>query len=148
MDKDNTGNISIWEAENIIKNQKNFDLTVIRFGGLLGDDRVPGRYFSGKEEVAGDPPVNYIHRTDAIGAVDWIIEKGLWNETYNIVCPYHPTKKAVFEKNAHDLGFPPPNTYKQKNASKWKCISPEKFINTGFKFQYEDPLTFKYTVGE
>lgn len=148
LDKGNTGNISIWEAENILENQKNYDLTVIRFGGLLGDDRVPGRYFSGKEEVAADPPVNYIHRTDAIRAVEWIMEKGLWNQTFNIVCPLHPSKKAVFEKNAKDLGFLPPKSYKPKNATNWKCISPEKFLNTGFKFQYENPLSFKYTAGE
>lgn len=85
-------------AENLLWKNKTYDLTVIRFGGLLGDNRIPGKYFSGKENVPGHPPVNYIHRKDAVNAVLWIIEKNLWNETYNIVCPKHPEKRPFRKK--------------------------------------------------
>ncbi|SHM52944.1 Nucleoside-diphosphate-sugar epimerase [Cyclobacterium lianum] len=142
----NTGNPSLLNAENLLWKKKGYDLTVIRFGGLLGDDRIPGKYFSGKENVAGHPPVNYIHRRDAVRAVSWILDKDLWNETYNIVSPEHPSKKEVFEKNAAECGFPPPVSYESPARQKWKKIGTEKWEKTGFQFMYPDPLDFTYRL--
>ncbi|MFC4870259.1 epimerase [Negadavirga shengliensis] len=146
IDRDNTGNLALWEAENLLWKDKTYDLTVIRFAGLLGGDRIPGKYFSGKENVPGHFPVNYVHRVDACRAVSWIIEKDLWNNMFNIVCPKHPTKKEVFEKNALDMGFPPPGSYDKSSNQNWKCISVEKFLETGFRFHFNDPLSFTYSV--
>lgn len=146
LNSSNTGNPALWQAENLWWKDRSYDLTVIRFGGLLGDDRIPGKYFSGKENVAGSPPVNYIHRKDACRAVSWIIEKGLWNHTFNIVCPIHPIKKEVIEKNARDYSFPPPISYAKENTANWKCIAVEKFLGTGFEFICEDPLLFTYYI--
>ncbi|MBW3469013.1 epimerase [Arthrospiribacter ruber] len=139
----NTGNKALLTAENILKSGKTYDLTIIRYGGLLGVDRIPGKYFSAKENVQGDTPVNYIHRDDAVSLAAWIIEKGLWNETFNAVAPKHPLRREVYEKNAADLGFPPPKSYSQNEAS-FKVISPEKIITTGFTFTIPDPLDFWY----
>lgn len=143
---DTTGNPALWNAEQLLWKDKSYELTVVRFGGLLGDDRIPGRYFSGKENVPGHPPVNYIHRTDAVRAIHWIISQNLWNETYNIVSPEHPEKRAVFEKNARDMGFPPPASYEEPPQQMWKEISCEKWLRTGFSFDFPDPLAFTYKV--
>lgn len=145
LDLNNTGNRALFNAEKILWKDKTYDLTIIRFGGLLGDDRIPGQYFSGKENVAGHAPVNYIHRKDAIKAVLWIVENNLWNETYNIVCPKHPIKREVFEKNAADMGFLPPASYANADSQAWKEISTEKWCKTNFQFIYDDPLNFTYT---
>ena len=144
----NTGNPALLNAENLLWENKTYDLTVIRFGGLLGDDRIPGKYFSGKKNVPGHPPVNYIHRKDAISAVLWIIERNLWNETYNIVCPKHPAKKTVIEKNALDLGFAPPVNYENPEMQQWKEIAADKWCQTKFQFIYDNPLDFTYTSNE
>lgn len=144
----NTGNPALLNAENLLWKNKTYDLTVIRFGGLLGDNRIPGKYFSGKENVPGHPPVNYIHRKDAVNAVLWIIEKNLWNETYNIVCPKHPEKKAVLEKNAIDIGFAPPVNYEKPKKQEWKEIAADKWCQTKFQFVYDNPLDFTYTANE
>lgn len=142
----NTGNPSLLKAENLLWENKSYDLTVIRFGGLLGDDRIPGKYFSGKENVAGHPPVNYIHRKDAVRAVLWVIEKSLWNETYNIVCPKHPAKKAVIERNALEMGFASPVSYENPEKQQWKEIAADKWCQTKFQFVYDNPLDFTYTT--
>lgn len=140
---ENTGNKSLLNAENILRSGKSFDLTIIRFGGLLGVDRIPGRYFSGKENVQGDTPVNYIHQEDAVALASWVIEKSYWNEVFNGVAPEHPLRRDIYEKNAKDLGFSPPKSYSTEDAA-FKIISPEKILKTGFQFKIPNPLEFWY----
>ena len=140
----NTGSLGIFRAEQILQSEKNYDLTIIRFGGLLGVDRIPGRYFSGKSNVTGDSPVNYIHQEDAVRLSAWIIENDLWNETFNGVAPLHPLRENVYEKNSLELGFPPPASYAPEGESKWKEISSDKILSTGFRFKIPDPLDFWY----
>lgn len=144
LTKENTGNIALFDAENILWKDKTYDLTVVRFSGLLGVDRIPGRYFSGKENVDGNSPVNYIHRDDAVNLLSWIIEKNLWNETFNGVTPLHPLRKDVYEKNANELGFDPPKSYDTSGTKPWKKISGDKILGTGFEFKIPNPLDFWY----
>jgi len=137
-------NPALYAAEQLLWKDKAYDLTVIRYGGLLGVDRIPGRYFSGKENITGNTPVNYIHRDDAVALAEWVIENGLWNETYNGVAPIHPIRKDIYEKNAAELGFAPPASYADTGKEKWKEISPAKILATGFRFQIPDPMNFWY----
>ncbi|MCL6261636.1 NAD(P)-binding domain-containing protein [Aquiflexum sp. TKW24L] len=141
---ENSGNPGILRAEQILLSEKSYDLTIIRFGGLLGVDRIPGRYFSGKANVTGDSPVNYIHQDDAVRLAAWIIENNLWNETFNGVAPLHPLRRDLYQKNSMELGFAPPMSYAADGESMWKEISGDKILETGFKFQIPDPLDFWY----
>ena len=142
---ENTGNDTIFRAEELMAKDRNFELTLVRFGGLLGDDRIPGKYFSGKENVAGHTRVNFIHRNDAVRMLAWVIEKGLWNETFNGVAPIHPLRKEIYEKNAHDLGIAPPASYQNEPEGKDRLIDSGKILSTGFDFQFPDPLEFRYS---
>lgn len=144
LTKENTGNIALLEAEALLWRDKTYDLTVLRFGGLLGVDRIPGRYFSGKENVDGNSPVNYIHRDDAVNMLAWIIEKNLWNETFNGVTPLHPLRRDVYDKNASDLSFDPPRSYDNSGIKPWKKICGDKILETGFEFKIPNPLDFWY----
>ncbi|WP_114751278.1 NAD(P)-binding domain-containing protein [Pleomorphovibrio marinus] len=144
LDENTTENPALFNAEQLLWQNKSYGLTVVRFGGLLGDNRVPGKYFAGKERVPGHPPVNYVYREDAVRAIQWIIEKGLWNKTFNVVAPQHPKKRQVYESNARQLGFALPNSYESPEHTTWKQISVEKFLSTGFNFHYPDPLEFPY----
>lgn len=140
-----TENPALFHSEQLLQHAWDDKLTIIRFGGLLGDERIPGKYFSGKTGVIGHAPTNYVYRYDAVRAVQWVIEKGLWGEVYNVVAPQHPLKSAVYESNAASLGFAPPLTYAPENEP-WKKISPLKFLDTGFQFEYTDPLKFPYRM--
>lgn len=143
---ENTGNKALWNAENLLWKDKSYDLTVIRFGGLLGVDRIPGKYFSGKENVNGNTPVNYIHRDDAVNMVIHLLEKNLWNQTFNGVSPEHPIRRDIYEKNASEIGFPPPVSYLEE-IPPYKVIVADKILKTGFEFIYSNPLTFSYEHG-
>lgn len=145
LTKENTGNKALFDAERLLWKDKFYDLTVIRYGGLLGVDRIPGRYFSGKENVNGNTPVNYIHRDDAVNLAIHIIENNLWNETFNGVSPEHPYRKQVYEKNADDLGFQSPISYLDE-IPPFKEVVYDKILATGFKFIYPNPLDFSYEL--
>jgi nucleoside-diphosphate-sugar epimerase len=142
---ENTGNDTLFSAEHLIDRDRNYDLTVVRFGGLMGDDRIPGKYFSGKENVAGHTRVNFIHRKDAVGILAWVIERELWNETFNGVAPIHPLRRQIYEKNALDLGIAPPASYQNEPEGKDRLIDSGKILRTGFEFEFPDPLEFKYS---
>jgi len=130
-------------AETLLQSNEHFKTTVIRFGGLLGDDRHPIKFLAGKTNVENpDAPINMIQREDCIG----IIEKTLdlarndnweWNQTFNAVAPQHPTRKAYYHKKAEIFNLPLP-TFVEDSASKGKIISSKKVETIlGYSFQKE-----------
>src|SRR5690606_7224253 len=55
------------KTEELFNSNANFKTTIIRFGGLIGEDRHPVNYLSGKTNLkGGNAPVNLIHRNDCI----------------------------------------------------------------------------------
>jgi NAD dependent epimerase/dehydratase family enzyme len=114
-------------------------------GGLMGEDRIPGTYFSGREQVVGHTRVNFIHQTDAARMVAWVINQGLWNQTFNGVAPEHPLRREVYQHNASALGVSLPASFQDTaDEEVGRLISSEKIVSTGFTFKYPDPLTFSY----
>ncbi|GAB3894536.1 SDR family oxidoreductase [Larkinella knui] len=120
--------------------------TVLRFGGLLGYNRIPGQYVAGKKELTtGSVPVNYIHRDDGIGVIRAFVANPQPGQTFNVVAPEHPTREAVYRKNCDDFGYETPTFAEPPEPAAFKIISPAKLIKTiGYSFQYADPLAFYY----
>ena len=130
-------------AESLLQSNAHFKTTVIRFGGLLDDDRHPVKFLAGRTNVENpDAPVNMIEREDCIG----IIEKALdfarddnweWNQTFNAVAPQHPTRKVYYHKKAEIFNLPLP-TFAKNSESKGKIISSKKVETIlGYSFQKE-----------
>jgi nucleoside-diphosphate-sugar epimerase len=130
-------------AETLLQSNSYFKTTIIRFGGLLGDDRHPVKFLAGRTNVENpDAPVNMIQREDCIG----IIEKSLdfarddnweWNQTFNAVAPQHPTRKEYYHKKAQILNLPLP-IFAENLESKGKIISSKKVETIlGYSFQQE-----------
>ena len=130
-------------AETLLQSNPHFKTTVIRFGGLLGDDRHPVKFLAERTNVENpDAPVNMIQREDCIG----IIEKALdfarddnweWNQTFNAVAPQHPKRKDYYHKKAENLNLPLPN-FAENSKSKGKMISSKKVETIlGYSFQKE-----------
>lgn len=83
--------------------------TIIRFGGLLGKDRHPGKVLSGRKNLSGgNQPVNLLHLDDAVGFTKLVIEQKLVNRTFNLVNPEHPTREAFYRGycETHKLPLP------------------------------------------
>ena len=142
----NAGNSILYRAEQLMKESPSYSLTILRMGGLMGADRIPGSYFSGKEEVVGHTRVNFIHQDDAARMIAWVLDQGLWNQTFNGVAPEHPLRREVYAKNASTLGILPPVSYQEavdEKVGRW--ISSEKISATGFSFDFPNPLDFSYS---
>jgi len=122
-------------AENIFKKNPRFNTTILRLGGLIGEDRHPITSISGKI-LAQNPnvPINLVHLKDCINIITLVIKKHLWNETFNIVYPYHPGKLEYYSKIAKDRKLHSP-TYDETIEFKGKVVSSAKIIeNTGYMF--------------
>jgi len=131
----------------LMETPASYQLTVLRMGGLMGADRIPGTYFSGKEQVAGHTRVNFIHQADAARMVAWVINQGLWNQTFNGVAPEHPFRREIYAKNSSSLGILPPASYQDAADEKeGRWISSEKIRATGFTFDFPNPLDFTYAA--
>jgi nucleoside-diphosphate-sugar epimerase len=100
---------SLRDAELLFEDQNDFASAIIRFGGLVGPGRNPGRFFAGKKAIPnGRAPVNLIHLTDCIGITISIIEADSFNSLFNAVCPDHPHKQAFYRNTALKSGLPEP----------------------------------------
>ena len=131
---------ALLSVERLLQHRDDFKTTVLRFGGLIGYDRKPGRFLSGKKGLTGgDAPVNLIHRDDCIGIIDRIIEKGIWGETFNACADMHPGRRDYYIEQARITGFDPPEFIESKNSG-YKIVNSEKLKRyLGYEFKYPDP---------
>lgn len=125
-DSENGNQLAI--VEQILKENSKFSTTILRFGGLIDDDRHPVQYLSGRENIENpDSPINLIHRLDCIGIIEKIIDLGVWNETFNAVTPFHPSRKTYYTQKAIDLKLALP-TFVSRNSESGKIIFSKKVI--------------------
>ena len=139
------------EAEQSITSLRKKDrtVTVLRCGGLMGYDRIPGKYVRGKKDVTtGDVPVNYIHRDDVVAIISGLLAKGIGNETYNVVAPEHPPRRAVYEKSCLENDWEVPTFTEPENPEPYKVVSSDKIVShLAYSFTYPNPLDFYYFEG-
>ncbi|TDG36763.1 SDR family oxidoreductase [Pedobacter changchengzhani] len=127
----------VLEAEHLFKNLNPENFTIIRFAGLIGPERNPGRFFAGKKDIPnGLTPVNLIHQTDAVGIACAILEKQAFGFIYNACNPNHPTKQDFYTTAAKDADLIEPSFISEKTA--WKIvesINVPKYL--GYEFEVE-----------
>lgn len=125
-------------AEQIFKTNPNFETTILRFGGLIGGDRDPAKYLSGKKAVK-DPegPVNLIHQEDCIGIIKAILKKERWQTDFNAVAPQHPSRERYYSAVCQAKNLPLPQ-FDHVNRSKGKIISSGKVVQIlNYKYQHK-----------
>ncbi|SFC50849.1 Nucleoside-diphosphate-sugar epimerase [Flavobacterium phragmitis] len=126
-------------AEALLQNNPNFETTILRFGGLIGEDRHPVKFLAGKENIENpDAPVNLIHQKDCIGIIEEIIKQSKWNEIFNAVASFHPTREEYYTQKAKDLNLVVPKFNNKKSNIK-KTISSGKIeIILNYQFKLEN----------
>jgi nucleoside-diphosphate-sugar epimerase len=128
------------EVENLLRNNSNFQTTIIRFGGLIGENRNIVKMLTGKTNVANpEAPINLIHQVDCIGIICEILKQvqhdKVWNETFNAVTPNHPTRKNYYTEKAKQLNLIAP-LFTENETNIGKIVSSEKLEKVlGFSFK-------------
>jgi nucleoside-diphosphate-sugar epimerase len=123
-----TVHTKLFQIEELFRHNVSFKTTVIRFGGLFGFDRVPGKFHpSGKRIPNPEGFVNLIHRDDCIGIIKEIINQEVWGETFNGCCDSHPKRRAFYGEQRLLLGITA-TLFREEDANTYKIVSCKKVI--------------------
>ncbi|MBU2913898.1 SDR family oxidoreductase [Reichenbachiella agariperforans] len=126
------GGVALLEIEDLIANPAT---TILRFGGLYGPDRHPGRFLSSKTLGGKTNPINMIHLDDCIGVINSIMEQNIWGERFSVCSPSHPTKEQFYTKACQALGIPTPIFTEEETD--YKLVNTDKLTNTiRYDFQH------------
>lgn len=117
----------IFEIENLLLQNKNFNATILRLGGLIGEERHPVKFIVQKEIVEdANNPVNMIHRNDIIRFFEKIIDQEIPNDIFNIVAPVNLSRRDFYTREATKLGLSPLPTFTDNPNADMRKVSGEK----------------------
>ncbi|PSR52951.1 NAD(P)-dependent oxidoreductase [Adhaeribacter arboris] len=134
----------LYQAENLMQNSSGYKTIILRFGGLVGGNRHPGRFLAGKTEVPQpEAPVNLIHLEDCLQLCAKLIQNPTpHHEVYNAVTDKHPSRNEFYTAVAKNLGLTPPQ-FAATETPQFKIISNEKLkVALAYEFIYPDPMFF------
>lgn len=135
---------ALLETEDLLRENLEERLTILRLAGLIGGERHPGRFLSSdKTYTGGSRPVNLVHREDCIKAIEAVIEQNAWNQVFNVVADEHPSRQAFYEYAARQKGLTPPRFEEEEEESAYKIVSNRKIKEElGLSFTYPSPFDF------
>ena len=108
---------------------------ILRFGGLMGDERSLKKIFRNRTPENPEKATNYIHYEDILPLVEIIFKSEKKSEIYNLVAPEHPTIAEVLGLKTSEN-----NEISEKPS---RIISSEKLIqNFNYKFIHPNPKYF------
>lgn len=124
-------------AEQLLREETNFKTTIVRFAGLIGPDRDPGRFFAGKTNIHnGRAPVNLIHLEDCCGICELIIQLKIFGHVVHACSPDHPTRQEFYVRASKLAGQAEPEFIDELTG--WKIVETT----------YSDKLlSYRYRVG-
>lgn len=124
-----------------------FNTTVVRFAGLVGPERHPGRFFAGKKDIAGGAvPVNLVHLTDCIEGVMALIFADTLAPCYNLCAPKHPTNAEFYTLAAQVAGYELP-AFIAGDDTDGKLVDGSLICRLhGFMYSYPDPVAMLHAA--
>ncbi|MCX7554973.1 NAD(P)H-binding protein [Marinicella sp. S1101] len=119
--------------------------TIIRFAGLVGPKRHPGRFFAGGKTITNPQArVNLIHLDDCLGIILAIINNQAWGEVFNGCADNHPAKGDFYPAMTAQLGAEPPLLDNKKGETSDKTILNHKVKNS-LNYVLQQPDVFKFS---
>ncbi|WP_036678065.1 Rossmann-fold NAD(P)-binding domain-containing protein [Daejeonella oryzae] len=130
------------KVENQFLQLKDKEIIVVRPGGLISEDRYPGRFFSGKKNIEnGLTPVNLIHKADITQIVFELCKSNHASGIYNAVAPQHPVKKDFYTLASSKSGLIPAEFLQEKTT--WKIVSGKRLDEElNYQFIYPDLMAW------
>ena len=127
----------LYLIERLFCDNSGFNTTVIRFAGLVGTGRHPGRFFRARPIKDPQAPVNLIYLDDCIGIIEAIVEQNAWGQVFNACADTHPTKQSFYTHAALMYGLNAPELGEQSDG-------PVKLIDNS-KLKKELNYSFKHS---
>ncbi|MFD2244734.1 SDR family NAD(P)-dependent oxidoreductase [Pontibacter ruber] len=134
---------ALLQAEKMFQDREDWVCTVVRFGGLVGGSRQPGKFMAGRKHLPdGDAPVNLIHQDDCIEILFRIVEAEKWGYTFNACADEHPLRKDFYTKAALALEMVAPQ-FDAMEETQFKLINSQKLKDElSYVFIHPDPMLF------
>jgi nucleoside-diphosphate-sugar epimerase len=135
------GGIIVHQLERLMQQQTAFRTTVLRFGGLIGYDRLPESAAAiQRRNRALDTPMNVIHRDDCVRIIYEIVRQQAWGEVFNACADAHPTRRQYYAAAAQARGFALPDLGAVQ-PQPYKVVSSEKLkARLAYHFLFPNPL--------
>ncbi|MFU2075482.1 SDR family NAD(P)-dependent oxidoreductase [Gallibacterium anatis] len=131
---------ALLEIEQRLWDLQDIDVDIIRFAGLVGEDRHPVYHLSGKENIQGaHQTVNLVHLTDCIRAIQLLLETPAHHRRYNLAAPIHPLKQDFYTKMAEKLSLPVPHFLPDEEKMERIILADKICRDLDFVYQYPDP---------
>ncbi len=106
------------QVEHELEKKFKENLTIIRPGGLIGEDRHPVFAISKNNMISGgDNVINLIHKSDLINIIV-AAEKNNFSGIINAVSPYHPKRSEYYNFWAKKLNLKPINFKSELTSTK------------------------------
>jgi nucleoside-diphosphate-sugar epimerase len=130
-------------SEELLQSNPNFKTTILRFGGLIGEDRHPIKFLAGRTNIENpNAPINLIHQDDCIGIILEILRQAQndnleRNETFNAVAPFHPSRQEYYTQKALEFNLALPE-FNLESPTFGKTISSDK-VETVLEYTFKKP---------
>ncbi|SDG39282.1 NAD(P)-binding domain-containing protein [Psychroflexus sediminis] len=113
-------NSQLVQAEHLLLNLTETKTSVIRFGGLVGKERHPVKYLSGKTDVKNpNSPVNLIHLDNCILLISEIIQQEKFGLVFHGVEAIQGSKEDYYTQKAKEFDLPKPEfNHEEKSVGK------------------------------
>jgi len=133
----------LWQIEQAFQGVQGLQLNILRFSGLIGYGRHPGRFFKpGRIISAPNHRVNMIHRDDCVGIIQAMLLQNDWGETFNACADNHPRRLDFYTQACQHLSLPLPE-FAAEETSADKLISNAKVKRLlNYQFQHPDLLAW------
>lgn len=129
------------QLERLLQQETSFRTTVLRFGGLIGYDRLPDSAAAvQRRSRAIDTAMNVIHRDDCVRIIHEIVRQQAWGEVFNACADAHPMRRDYYAAAARARGFALPD-FGPVQPQPYKIVSSEKLkARLNYKFLFPNPL--------
>ncbi|PHS07282.1 MAG: uroporphyrinogen-III C-methyltransferase [Kordia sp.] len=131
---------ALLKAEELLQQYFGNNLTILRFAGLIGPKRHPGRFLANKKQLKNpNVPVNLIHQKDGIGLIEAILEQNCFGEIINGCADVHSKRKEFYENAAIKLNLPTP-IFEVTTQENFKIVDNSKSKSLlNYKYQFSNP---------
>lgn len=134
---------AVLAAEKVIQEHFKSNASIVRFGGLFGPERHPGRFLKAGKEISNPgAPINLIHQDDCIALIQAIIEKNCFGEIFNGVADEHPKRGEFYKKAAFVLSLPVPELDSTGETTGKKVSNTKSKSTLGLSYTYSNPLDY------